>query len=234
MATYLRTIVTMPHDSGLPADAVQNTFAWHALGAVDLATAASEINARLDAFYTAISQYISSQYNPSALVVKHYDMSESRPRFPFSESTVDAGAGQTASNDLPAEVALCVSYEGPRQSGLNQRRRRGRIFIGPLQEGSGDYALAGATIQDVVADAAEANLLGSSGGPYLLKWAVYSRLQHFGIPVGGSIGELDEDSPERLPVSFTDVSKMWVDNAWDTQRRRGVKATNRTVRNAPS
>lgn len=232
MPIYLRTVATIPHDSGIPADAVQNGFAWHALGTVDRDLAAVEIAARLQAFYAALTNDMSSAYDRTQIAVKTYDMSEGTPRFPYYESTINAGAGQAGSNDLPPEVAITVSYEGPRQSGLNQRRRRGRIYVGPFQVASGDIATVGATLQDTVADAAEAYLLGSSGGPYLVNWAVYSRLQHFNIPVGGVITEGDEEDPNRLPVSFTDVTRMWVDNAWDTQRRRGTKATNRTVRTA--
>lgn len=229
MSRWYRTVVTIPHDSGLPADAVQNTFAWTSGGDTDRSVVALELNARLDAFYTDIAAHLNSDWNLAGISTKHYDMTDDVPRFPYSESILSVTGESTTANNLPSEVAVCVSFEGERVSGANMRRRRGRIYIGPLQD-VGDLNVVGATKQDVIADAAEAHLLGASGGPYLVDWAVYSRATHFGIPVGGTIGPDDEENPDFLPAAFTPVARMWVDNAFDTQRRRGISATNRTVR----
>lgn len=233
MSRWYRTVVTIPNINGVPADAVQNTFAWTSAADTDRAVVAIELDARLDGFYTAITESFSDDYNVAAITTKHYDMTEPTPRFPYSEGTLSVPASTGAGYKLPAEVAVCVSIEGAKASGVNMRRRRGRIFVGPLQSGATELAVVGAPLQDVIADAAEAHLLGASGGPYLVDWAVYSRLTHYGIPVGGSITEDDEENPDFLAASFVPVARMWVDNAWDTQRRRGKASTNRTVRNAP-
>jgi hypothetical protein len=101
----------------------------------------------------------------------------------------------------PHEVALCLSY----YSGRNLPRTRGRIYLGPFQGSIVAVATPNAvTISDLITlgtsiHAAFAALGGS--------WAIHSVKDN----------------------TFLPITNTWVDNAWDTQRRRGMKATSRTL-----
>jgi len=227
---YLRTTVIIPADSAVPRDAVQNTFAWRGESDPDPEDAADEINARLDAFYTGINNMISSAVDTNAIAVKHYNYADAVPRIPFREDIISAGASSTSGYDLPAEVAIVCTFEGAKASGYNMRRRRGRIYVGPLQIGAADSPLVPSSFVDTLADSAEANLLGSTGGPYDMTLAVYSRSTHYGKAIGDPVLPSDDEVPANLDNAFVPVVRLWVDDAWDTQRRRGVGDTVRDVR----
>lgn len=98
----------------------------------------------------------------------------------------------------PGEVALCLSFRGAR----NLPRHRGRIFLGPLRNGyTGAYRPI-SDLQDQLVTLAQG--LSDLGSP-AVDWQVVSR-------VGGT--------RER-------VQHVWIDNEWDTQRRRGALPTTR-------
>lgn len=121
-----------------------------------------------------------------------------------------ASAGPTArtalSVQLPHEVAICLSYsaeDDPDQAG---RRRRGRIFLGPLGSGSAGGERPGATLRDQVLDFGES--LAQVGVASAATWLLFSRLDNSGFK----------------------IESIWVDDSWDTQRRRGLAPTLREVR----
>lgn len=97
----------------------------------------------------------------------------------------------------PREVALCLSYFADR----NLPRQRGRMYIGPIRQAE-------------MTDRPQEQLMGTLGalaegisglGGINVQWVVYS-------PTAGD---------------YRNVSDYWVDNAWDTQRRRGLPASSR-------
>lgn len=222
MATYLRATVTIPHNTGLPEDAVINTWSWVGNAALGRATDATNITSALNTFYTAIKAYLGSTHAWNSAIVDFVDMQDARPRVPFATGALALGTLSSTNNDLPYETALCVSMRGALVSGLNRRRRRGRVYIGPLQIGAGDNPQGPANaIVDTFATAA-AGLLSATDADL----AIYSPYTHFGVPVGEDIKDYDE-IPSQLDDAFVPVEAVWVDNAWDTQRRRGVKATYR-------
>jgi hypothetical protein len=100
----------------------------------------------------------------------------------------------------PQEVALCLSF----YAGRNLPRRRGRLYLGPFFAGemAGRPSL---TQQNRLLDLASdlANLGGAD-----VSWRVYSPTDGGNYP----------------------VSNAWVDNAWDTQRSRGLAPTGRVLR----
>lgn len=222
MTTYLRVITTVPHSTGLPEHAVVNT--WSFLGnSATREIDASTIGVGLTTFYTAVKAYLSSQYAWSSGVHEFIDMSDAKPRVPYTTRTMATfGANTTSSNDLPPEVALCISMSAAPGSGLNARRRRGRVYIGPLQlaDGADRPTLANAIV-DAFAAAAQ-DLMDLTN----VELAVYSRSTHYGVPVGGDIKDYSEN-PSLLDDSYSQVASIWVDNAWDTQRRRGLAASYR-------
>lgn len=208
--------VTLPARSLLPEDNAINTFSFTGVAPVeDQAGIALD---RLRDFYNEaagtatqpIKNYFAPTHNPGNMRIKVYDYDDPEPRTPIlDESLGVTSPSPVATQNLPSEVALCTSFSAPPQSGEPQARRRGRIFLGPLNTGAGagnndQYSRpVGAFITTVVQACKEL----SSEAPIGAQWAVYSRRNQ----------------------SFVLVDRGWVDNAWDTQRRRGV---NRTARNA--
>jgi hypothetical protein len=194
-------------------------------GTGDRNTIATDFEAQLDAFYTSwVPAFGSTQMNWDAIVTRHYDFTDPRPRLPFMESTISVGLPPTANNDWPAEVSICLSMEGPRESGANMRRRRGRVYLGPWSSATGDLPLLQTAAADTVATGADGAFFGA--GAALL--AVYSPYTHHGVPVGTKLDpDIHDEIADFLPASFNAVSRVWVDNAWDTQRRRGLQPTYR-------
>lgn len=109
-----------------------------------------------------------------------------------------ANAGAAPASQLPREVALCLSYYG----GRNLPRQRGRIYLFVPGHTSGLAVRPGATIR---ADAlALASAFAGLGG-LDVDWVVHSTL----------------GDPSR------NVDHAWVDDEWDTVRKRGLRATTR-------
>lgn len=230
MSEYLAT-VTFQGDSGLSKDRFVNTFAF--TGASGPATVNAAVNTawRLRDFYrgvsgggTALELFLNGQMSRKVLV-KVYDATASHPRPILYQNTFELGG--VSDHALPEEVALCLSYYSAR----NLPRLRGRLYIGPLN------VFAAATTADArpaqsfltsMHDAASRLLLagpdalpiGWFDDPYptgsiaeTVSWVVHSRL--------GS-GTKAAPVPE-----FNLATAGWIDNAWDTQRRRGAQPTTR-------
>lgn len=226
---WYRAQVTIPMDSGIPADSVVNTWAFRNFGSADHATDGGSIRTRLDAFYSAVSGFYSSRCNLAAATCKVFDYAESQPRIPFYESTMSVSADTTTWQDLPAEVAVCLSFTAPRVSGTNSRRRRGRVYLGPLKtmsDVSDLYNVLGTMASDI-ADAADTHILSANDD---IEWCVFSPYTLHDVPVGGDIKDYPDEDPSKLLLAWQVVTQLWTDNAWDTQRRRGTAATTRYIR----
>jgi hypothetical protein len=104
------------------------------------------------------------------------------------------------SNSGPQEVALCLSF----YSGRNLPRSRGRMYMGPFFAG-GMLGRPSATQQTALLDLASD--LAALGGADVA-WVIYSPTDN----------------------QYRGVTNAWVDNAWDTQRSRGLAPTSRQVR----
>lgn len=127
--------------------------------------------------------------------------------FPF---TLDAATGSTW--PLPLEVAVCVSFTGETSSqpGVPVASRRGRVYIGPLQSNAIDTSVDGFPNPSsgiMTALAGAASRLAALGGPGDGWWSVFSRTRW----------------------AWTPVESGWIDNEFDTQRRRDLDATTRTL-----
>lgn len=133
-----------------------------------------------------------------------YDLSDPLPRAPIAEREITIG-GPGGGNKLPAEVALTCSFQGDRLSGESQSRRRGRIFLGPLNVTGTDMTIPGSTMIESI-NMQFNELCDAAAASVMWEWVVYS-------PTGDTTAV---------------VKNGWVDNAWDTQRRRGPRATTRT------
>jgi hypothetical protein len=218
----MRAQVTIPLDSGIPEDSVVNTFYFDddddpIAGFEDSAGWAVE---KLRTFYNAIDGLIFPATVAANASVKVYDMRDPEPRSPKYTDTI--ALTPLGGNPLPSEVSLCVSFKASQESGQIAARRRGRIFLGPIDVGAckfeGSQSRPSDSVRFNVAVAASTLQDGFThpSSPGLdLKWAVYSPTTR----AGGAT----------LDDSFHDVVGGWVDDAWDTQRRRGPKPTARTT-----
>lgn len=229
---YYRAQVTIPMDSGIPADAAVNVWSFrNTEAASDPATDAALIQGRLDGFYSAISGLYSSRCQLTGTRIKVYNFADPQPRVPILDDAVSVTADITTNMDFPPEVAMCLSFKGAAVSGVNARRRRGRVYLGPLQSSTTtDYHEVLAANITTVMSAADTHLAVAADP---VQWCVYSPYTHHDVPVGVELDpDVHPEVPTRLVLAFTPVATYWMDNAWDTQRRRGTKATSRTTATA--
>jgi len=205
--TLLRCQVVIPADNADPADVVVNN--WGFIAIPHDAGTWAEIKAMLKGFYDAWSSHRSSLYVWENTRIKAYDMDAPKPRVPLHDESLGlvASAGTTS---LPQEVALCLSFQAAKGSGLNQRRRRGRVYLGPFvtNTNQGTTGRPDSTFHTAIVTAAQ-TLLNTSNTSAGVAWCVISEAT--GAPIANG------------------VDNGWVDNAWDIQRRRGNEASSRLL-----
>lgn len=250
----IRAQVTLQHRSALPKNAVCNNFWFATPGGADEATALA-IAARVEDFYNTVvaprpaslSAYIGNTITDGGHTIKcyEYDMATGE-RLSFSDAPplttttwALAERGVVASDDLPSEVALCLSYSsvaGAVPGGGNFAtpiaRRRGRVFVGPFTRGHlvDDAADRVGRPNSTLMDALPAAAFAMAGGVAndTNPWVVYSR------PYAGRAAIPRANRPDlpalpARPGTAYVIDTLAVDDAWDTQRRRGEPATARTV-----
>lgn len=153
---------------------------------------------------TEIKGWMSNGSITGKWTVKAYDLDQPKPRYPYFTDTGNVSPGNVDS--LPTENALVMSFQGARIAGSEQNKRRNRIYLGPFNGQANDNGLVtGSLVQDILFASKE--LLNASDRSNEWNWVVYS-------PTDDNV------------VTITDG---WVDNAWDTQRRRGIRSTGRGV-----
>lgn len=189
-------------------DNVQANFAtntWHFF-ADDVAALGSAHTALL-AFYAAVDQYMSALVSGAAgsIEIVAYNDEDAPPRAPVLRTTSFLVPG--TGDPLPTEVSLCVSFQGSRLSGVPQARRRGRIYLPFMNEANNaaDARPSTGLVVGVVAGAQ--GLLSASDAAASWNWVTYST----------------------VAPGYATVTDGWVDNEWDTQRRRGRSSTSRTT-----
>jgi hypothetical protein len=206
--TILRAVVRLQQDTLNPLDTSVNVLHFFTLG--DPATIAAEIADDIETAYEAFegrfANAVAADFGTS---VTFYDLSDPEPRAPVYQDLFPGTFTPAGGQMLPNEVAMCLSFQAARVSGQPQARRRGRIFLGPLGQVCLDSTDTGrpsiATI--VAAVNVGTSLLSQSVASLNYDWVVFSRADNEGYPVVDG----------------------WVDNAWDTQRRRGLAPTTRTI-----
>lgn len=207
-------------DNALSPDIVTNTwYCWDssAVTLVDASDANSLADA-LNSFYNSVSARYAS-YMSTTRTVRVYDMADTEPRVPVHEENYTPTAPTNAG--LPGECAAVLSFYGAVVSGTNPRRRRGRIYMGPLAQaaldasgGTGDATLSNATL--VAFDTAYGSLATAwaAVSPSYVH-CVYSPTEH----------------AESLSMyaGVTTVENVYMDDNVDIQRRRGSQAVTRQV-----
>jgi hypothetical protein len=205
MANF-RALVTIPAVSGVAKDSVANN--WSVTATSDPATWGPNFEAALKSFYDAWGANRSSLYVWTGARCKTYALADPTPRVPVRDVSL-ALSGSVATNTLPSEVALVLTFQGPIVSGTPQARRRGRVYLGPFSSASADSATGrpASALLSTMSTAAIALKVASVAATDW-DWVVISNVN------------------PAVPVS-TIVTNGWVDNAWDTQRRRGIAFTAR-------
>jgi len=202
--TILRAQVILGSDSALPKDVSVNTFHFDTTVPYDTASAQSVID-RLRVFYNAIKSDLSQTLNPALCTVKIYDLSDIKPRVPREHQSLNLDLVGNSSH--PREVALVLSFEAARQSGSVQRRRRNRVYLGPLSVigtvSGADFRPPTALLDEIASAAGTLKANASLG----IQWVIRSQVGNFVAPVANG----------------------WLDNAFDTQRRRGADPTSRST-----
>jgi len=135
------------------------------------------------------------------LEVRVYELAGGQPIESHEYPTV-AGKGTVGAT----EVAVCLSYATVDDPEVSTGRRRGRIYVGPLAASNVTGARPSSGVIDAVLDLGEA--LASIGTADLTTWHMFSRTDNVAVK----------------------IESIWCDDAWDTQRRRGLAPTMREVR----
>lgn len=211
LTDVFRCQVLLKSATGLEEDTCVNNF-YFRNDAVDgpVQDPAPAIEAMLNEFYSGTDggalNTVNSFISNDVTSVEYvlYDLGAAPPRYPVDRRAA-SWTGSAASR-LPRETACVLSFysgQGP--------RRRGRVYIGPLGSNAGDE-VAGhlrivSTLRDALAKQAENMRQSSQNATWLT--------------VSPTAGESHE------------VRGGWVDNAFDTQRSRGLSATMRNTWGQP-
>lgn len=149
---------------------------------------------------TALSAWSAST---NELVVKAYNLEDPIPRLP--KATAIRNEGAIGEAGLPRELALCLSF----YSGVNQPRRRGRLYV-PLVMIAGFGSMPARPSSALMNKVLSLGPIFADLGGADVDWSVYST----------------RDSTARA------VSNYWVDDEWDVVRKRGLRPTTRVAATA--
>jgi hypothetical protein len=133
-----------------------------------------------------------------------YDLSNAKPRPP---QNVEHRDFTITGAPMPREVALCLSFFADR----NLKRHRGRIYVGPWLQSQGAERPSEDLRTRLIALAQAFSDVGTTGP-----------IVHISGVDGWAVQSI-ADSALRI------ITDAWVDDEWDTQRRRGLKSTARST-----
>ncbi len=187
--------------SALPEDRFINTLHFSDAAPISFSSFADDIGPDIVAAWTALG---GGSFYPDTICMRSFSVRIYNPDDPEPrQPTIYTGTlPSNPTTQLPTEVAVVLSF----YSSINTPRRRGRIFLGPCSAGvveSGGRVIL--PTRNALLDLATA--LGDAGAE-TTDWQTFSRVEQL----------------------RRRVTNAWVDNAFDTQRRRGLDATTRTLR----
>jgi hypothetical protein len=214
VANLLRVQAIFQGGSNLPQDKYVNTWHFRKPATVDFATAAPLASDRVSRFYTvaatpstsAVGAWFSGSVNRN-FELRTYDLAiEANTRVPVIRSGVLPSVLTGSWLALPTEVALCMSFKGV---GAFNPRTSGRLYLGPLHTGAlntiGGQVVNDANFRDSIMNAAARVVTETEALHADWDWVVYSRMNDLAVR----------------------IATVWVDNTFDTMRKRGPKATSR-------
>ena len=195
--------------SQLPQDAYVNS--WHFRSTPFIAQDFDNVRDLLVDFYDvasgnqphALTYFTSNNTLSGNYTIKAYWLEDPKPRAVAYETY--GAVNVNTQGTLPTENAAVFSFQAAQESGESQKRRRNRIYFGPLGANAVDnYSHLD---NDLVASMlfAGRQLKEASDQAATWSWVMYSPSDDAAYPVDNG----------------------WVDNAVDTQRRRGLPSTQR-------
>lgn len=199
MATVYKFTVSMPVTDVLPRNRITNTFHMqHVVGSL----ADTDLKTMCD----DILAMWTTRYGISTheIEVKAYD-TDAVPNYPRATSVANAGSPWLCPH--PREVALCLSYAG---NNRGNKSERGRIYLMPS-----------------IAAAAGGGVDQERPNSGVQSWALdFYRVPNGSLPdLGGVDWQFGVYSPTYH--KFTQTKQAWVNDEWDTQRRRGLRESAR-------
>lgn len=224
---------TFKDSDGLPKDDFVNVFY---MNSSEVAVEGERVQAveKVVDFYTNMTEggnpvgaYLSPVIFPRVGVVKLYDFADAKPR-PILLQATFVIANSLGDGGLPEEVALCLSYYTDR----NLPSHRGRIYIGPLASGAANESPVRpqAGFMAALADGGT-RLIGPL--PESFDATVISSWDPHGAaitdPPAAATGVVDWALFSRKLNTQVAIEHGWVDNEWDSQRRRRIAATSRVL-----
>ena len=219
LMSIIRCQVRFQGRSNIPEDVFVNTFHFDfGLNSLNQAKADTMTNA-LNAFYdvippggvASIANRLSTFVNVP-VSVRWYNLDDEKPRIPVT-TAFTLETRQIAGTNLPEEVAVVASFSGGPPI---TPRRRGRIYIGPLQGTAVNSSSPDTRVRVVDAFMADISkccmALVADSAAQGCPWVVWS-------PTGNVA---------------TEIERGHIDNAPDTQRRRGPVALARVIWPSPA
>lgn len=203
MASYIRAQVAGWLDSDPKKDKITNTV-YFSRGVTIDPTASTDWQQIADdvkgAWLVGQQVYMTGI---DRIQVKVYSMEDAEPRHPKAESLSNVELVGTGVR----ETALCMSFRGAGQT----PRDRGRIFLGPFSSSNQSERPTTSVRSTCLALASRLADIGGTN----VDWSVFSPTTY---AVEGNYG-----------AAFKPVKFAWVDDAWDTQRSRGLPPLARTT-----
>jgi hypothetical protein len=248
--SQLKVVIVFQGNSGIPKDEMENSFHFQTASGpgveatqAEAATAASRISNFFDGAGAggtpSIADYMSPMLLPTAtykvydyfggVVKPNGDVDTGPPMSVFTGGAVSPAA----SEGLPEEVALCLSY----WTTSNTARHRGRVYLGPLGMNAATTGLAEvrpnpafmATMSTAGSRLVEPGTAAQSTGgiaPVIPSTPVPASVDGVNWYLRSRVGSGSAGAP--VP-KWEAVTAGWVDNEWDSQRRRRIAATSRVT-----
>lgn len=205
----------LPYLTGLPEDEAVNTFVFDDQTGTGPTT--DDISNLVIAFYNGgatpaggiIGESVTRATNGCRVDLAEIEVLGPTPNvgpvYYSDQFTLTAVSGTTS--PLPLEVAIVTSFYNSTETSVSIRRRRGRIYLGPINltclDATGTYPLVSDATLTKINTAAEALQVAAAAAD--VPWCVWSRAEGQLFPVDSG----------------------WTENDFDTQRRRGAKAEQR-------
>lgn len=199
MAQTYKFTVSMPVTDVLPRNRITNTFHLeHTSGGLGDPDLQNMTDDIVELWTT---RYGISSYEIQA---KAYD-TDAVPNYPRATTTVNAGEPWLCPH--PREVALVLSFAGANRGNKSER---GRIYLMPSIAAGGAGGI----------DMARPSVVAQN-------WALdFYRVANASLPdLGGVDWKFGIYSPTYK--KFTQSRQAWVNDEWDTQRRRGLRESTR-------
>jgi hypothetical protein len=180
---------------------------------------ADDIEADLNTFYTSVNtpatktvtQLMSPAVDATGAAIKVYNLGQAAPRTPIPRTL--ALTTPQSSQALPNEVAAVFSFHSGDVSaggGTLDKTRRGRIYLGPFGTGA-------------------LKTWASPEGDAELHADLINAVRYSYNAMDNSLTDVQHMQYSRKLDRFDEVSQCFIDNRFDTQRRRGFRAATRTV-----